>query len=120
MKLQFEQQENEKNRQKDIMVAEIRAAGFGAQSDINENMVSDYADAMKDMKETSQYREQMDMKREENVMKQSNDRSKIEVEKERLKTQQSVANTNLEIARENKNKYDVQSKKEKSKKKNKK
>ena len=45
-------------------------------------------------------------------MKQQESKAKMDVEKERLKTQQSVANTNLEIARENKNKYDVQAKKD--------
>jgi hypothetical protein len=119
MKLQFEQEENEKNRQNDLMIAEIKAAGYGAQSDINQNMQSDFKDAMSDMKETARYREQMDVRRNENVMKQAETKAKMDVEKERLRTQQSVANTNLEIARENKNKYDVQAKKEENKKKKK-
>jgi len=116
MKLQFEQQENEKDRQNQLMIAEIRAAGYGAQSDVNQNQISDFKDAMDDMKETARYREQMNMKRDENIMKQSEIKSKMDIERERLRTQQSVANTNLEIARENKNKYDVQAKKENNKK----
>jgi hypothetical protein len=32
------------------------------------------------------------------------------IEREKLATQRDIANKNLEIARENKNKYDVQSK----------
>jgi len=119
MKLQFEQQENEKDRQNDLMIAEIRAAGYGAQSDIDQNQVSDFRDAMADMKESSRYREQMNMQRDQNIMKQQESKAKMDVERERLRTQQSVANTNLEIARENKNKYDVQAKKEENKKKKK-
>ena len=115
MKLQFQQEENEKNRQNDLMIAEIRAAGYGAQSDIDQNMQSDFKDAMADMKETARYREQMDVRRNENVMKQAETKAKMDVEQAKLRTQQSVANTNLEIARENKNKYDVQAKKEESK-----
>jgi len=113
MKLQFEAQENDKERQKDITVAEIRAAGYGAMQDINENKQSDYMDAMKDIRETTKYREQMDMKREQNINKNSIDKQKIEIERERLQTQKDVANKNLEIARENKNKYDVEAKKKK-------
>ncbi len=120
MKLQFEQEENDKDRQKDITVAEIRAAGYGAGEDINANQMSDFQDAMSDMKETARYREQMDLKRNESIMKQTESKAKLDIEKERLRTQQSVANTNLEIARENKNKYDVPSKKEDQKKKKKK
>ena len=82
MKLQAEMQENDKNRQNDITIAEIRSAGFGATSDINQNQVSDYQDAMKDIKETTR----------------------------------DVANKDLEIARTNKNQYDVKaSKKSKEK-----
>lgn len=119
MKLQFEQGEKEKDRQNDLMIAEIRAAGYGAQSDINQNMQSDFKDAMADIKETARYREQMDARRNENVMKQAETKAKMDIEREKLRTQQSVANTNLEIARENKNKYDVQAKKEENKKKKK-
>jgi hypothetical protein len=119
MKLQFEQEEKEKDRQNNLMIAEIRAAGYGAQSDIDQNMQSDFRDAMADMKETARYREQMDARRNENVMKQAETKAKMDIEREKLRTQQSVANTNLEIARENKNKYDVQAKKEENKKKKK-
>ena len=113
MKLQFEAQENEKERQKDITVAEIKSAGYGAMQDINENKQSEYVDAMKDIRESTKYREQMDMKREQNINKNSIDKQKIEIERERLQTQKDVANKNLEIARENKNKYDVEAKKKK-------
>jgi hypothetical protein len=79
--------------------------------------VSDFKDAMNDMKETARYREQMNIARDQNIMKQSEIKSKMEIEKERLRTQQSIANTNLEIARENKNKYDVKANKEENNKK---
>ena len=107
---EFQQQQNDAERQKDLMVAEIRAAGYGAQSDINQNQQSDFRDAMKDMTQRDQYREQMDFKREESVQKEALNKSKIEIDREKLNTQRQIAATNLEIARENKNKYDVQSK----------
>ena len=116
-RIQAEAHEAEAERQNRLMVAEIRAAGFGASQDINQNQESDFKDAMQDMKETSRYREQMDMKREENVMKQGQNQEKMQIERERLNTQKSVAQTNLEIARENKNKYDTKSEKGKPKKK---
>ncbi len=113
LKMQFEAQQQELERQKDITVAEIRAAGYGAQQDINQNMQSDYIDAMKDIKETTKYREQMDMKREQNAMNNSMSQQKIEIERQRLQTQKDIANKNLEIARTNKNKYDVKPEKKK-------
>jgi hypothetical protein len=41
----------------------------------------------------------------------------MDIDREKLSVQRDVANTQLEIARENKNKYDVQSKKDEKKKK---
>lgn len=106
MKLQFEAQENERDRQNELLVAEIRAAGYGSAVDINQNMMSDYRDAMKDIKQTTQYQEQMNLKREQNAMTNSMTQRKLDVERDRLATQREIANTQLEIARENKNKYD--------------
>ena len=107
MKLQVEIQENDKDRQNDLTIAEIRAAGYGAQVDINQNQVSDYQDAMKDIKETTQYREQMNMKREEMVNKGTLENNRLQVEREKIAASKQIADTKLAIAKENKNKYDI-------------
>ena len=103
----FQTQQNEAERKKDLMVAEIRAAGYGAQTDIDQNMQSDFRDAMQDMEKREQYREQMDFKRDESIRRDSMSRAKMDIDREKLQTQRDIAATNLEIARENKNKYDV-------------
>ena len=113
---QFELEQAEAERQKDITVAEIRSASYGSQVDINQNQVSDFQDAMKDIRERDQYREQMNFKREQASVKDSNDKTKLNIEREKLSTQREIANKNLEIARENKNKYDVKSSKKDKKK----
>mgnify|MGYP003119343630 CR=1 FL=1 len=116
---EFKKSESAEERRKDLMVAEIRSAGFGAQSDINQNQISDFRDAMRDIENRDQYREQMDFKREESARRTSIDQSKMKIEQEKLSTQREIANTNLEIARENKNKYDVNSNPKKDNKKEK-
>ena len=113
MKAQMLQQEADKERQKDITVAEIRAAGYGAGVDVNENKVNDYQDALKDIQQTTQYREQMNMKREEMVSKSSTEAQKLQVERERIAAQTQIAKTQLDIAKENKNKYDFKKPKDK-------
>jgi hypothetical protein len=113
MKAQMLQQEADKDRQKDITVAEIRAAGYGAGVDVNENKVNDYQDALKDIQQTTQYREQMNMKREEMVSKSSTEAQKLQVERERIAAQTQIANTQLDIAIQNKNKYDSKKPKDK-------
>tara|TARA_R110000772_G_scaffold18369_2_gene51149 strand:- start:901 stop:2817 length:1917 start_codon:yes stop_codon:yes gene_type:complete len=109
MKIQAELQENDKDRQNDLTIAEIRAAGYGSMSDVNENKVSDFQDAMKDIRETTKYQDQANLKREENNMKSVLEKSKLDVERQKISSQTQIANTQLEIARENKNKYDVKS-----------
>jgi hypothetical protein len=115
-KLQVEMQENAKDRQNDITIAEIKAAGFGSMVDINQNQQSDFQDAMKDIRETTQYREQTNLKRDEMAMRGTMDKEKLQVEREKIAATRDIARNNLEIARENKNKYDVKDSKKSDKK----
>ena len=113
MKLQVEMEENDKDRKNDVLLAEIRSAGYGSMVDINENKQSDYQDAMKDIKESTQYREQMNFKRQESAVKSAQENSRLTVEREKIAASKQIADTKLQIARENKNKYDVKNSKDK-------
>ena len=112
-KLQVEMAENDKDRKNDVLLAEIRSAGYGSMVDLNENKQSDYQDAMKDIKETTQYREQMNFKRQESATKSVQENARLGVEREKIAAQKQIADTKLQIARENKNKYDVKNNKDK-------
>jgi hypothetical protein len=107
MKMQFEAEENQKDRENRIVQAEIRSAGYGAMQDINQNQVSDYQDALKDIRETDKYREQMNVKREDRLAKTAMHKDTLQLKKEELQTKREIADKQLQIARENKNKYDV-------------
>jgi hypothetical protein len=115
MEIQASAERDDKMIQKDITVAEIRAAGYGSMADVNENQMSDFRDAMKEIRETDQYQGQMDIQRQ----KQSDDMvkhsQKMNVEQQKLQIQQDIANKQLEIARVNKNKYDSKSSDKKKK-----
>jgi len=108
MKLQVEISENEKDRKNNVLLAEIRAAGYGSMVDINQNQQSDYQDAMADIRESQRYQDQLSMKREENAAKSTMENNRLSVEREKIAAQREIAQTKLDIARENKNKYDVQ------------
>jgi len=112
MKLQFEQEENEKERQKDITVAEIRAAGYGSMQDINQNQQSDFQDYMVKLRQEDRIQEQLNLKKEDSINKRAMSKEKMQIEREKLATQRDVANKKLEIAKENKNRYDVPPKKD--------
>lgn len=98
--------EAEKNRQKDILIAEIRSAGYGSMVDLNQNMQSDYIDAMKEIRETTQYQEQNDMERMKEANRNSLEQQKAQIEREKLQVQREISDKQLQIARENKNRFD--------------
>jgi hypothetical protein len=106
MELDAQELRDEKNRQRDILVAEIRAAGMGSMVDLNENKQSDYLDAIRDIKDSEQFQDQMNLQREKEANRMNNDSTKAQIEREKIQAQREIANKQLEIARENKNKFD--------------
>ena len=106
MKIDAQAAEKEKDRQRDILVAEIRAAGYGSMADVNQNMMSDYNDAMKEIRSSEQYQQQTDLQREKEVNRMSIESQKSQIEREKIQAQRDIADKQLQIAQENKNKYD--------------
>jgi len=104
---QFKADEAAKDRQARIIEAQIRSAGYGAQVDINQNQQSDYLDALDKIKEDQRYQDEMNLMREMHYVEKQQTDAKLNVEREKLQAQQNIANKQLEIAKENKNKYDV-------------
>jgi hypothetical protein len=113
MQIQAEAEKQDKTLENNIVVAEIRASGFGATMDINENQMSDFQDSMKDLRQTEQYREQTNLQREKQSNENLRSSQKMEIEKEKLQTQREIADKQLQVARENKNKFDNKSKEKK-------
>ncbi|MFO0089439.1 MAG: hypothetical protein ACK518_01255, partial [bacterium] len=115
MDLQFKADQADKDRQNDILIAEIRASGYGAMMDIDKNMQSDYLDSMEKIKKEERYQDQANLKRESEVNKRMMHSDKIGLEKEKLNAQKEIADKQLQIAKENKNKYDVKKSSDKKK-----
>ena len=113
MDIQFKADEAQKDRQNDIVIAEIRAAGYGSMMDLNENKQSDFQDALAKIQQQDNYKEQISFKREQEVNKSANNSQKLQIEREKLAAQKEIADKQLQVAKENKNKYDVSSKKKK-------
>jgi hypothetical protein len=115
MEIQAQTERDDKMIQKDITVAEIRSAGYGAMQDINQNQQSDYMDALEKIRDEQRYQDQMNLKRESELSKKEMGTQKIQVEREKLQTQREIAEKQLQVAKENKNKYDVPNSSKKSK-----
>jgi hypothetical protein len=120
IKLQFEAEESEKDRQANILIAQIRSAGYGAMMDINENKQSDYLDAMDKIQQSENYQQTMSLNQEKETNKMMQSREKIAVDREKINAQKEIAQTQLKIAQENKNRFDLPKKTEEKDKKKKK
>jgi hypothetical protein len=107
MDLQFKADQADLDRQTQLTVAEIRAAGYGAGVDINKNEQSDYQDALEGIRQEQRYQDQMNLKRESEMTRKEQGAQKLNIEREKIQTQREIADKQLQIARENKNKYDV-------------
>ena len=107
MDLQFRAEQADMDRQTQLTVAEIRAAGYGATVDINQNQVSDYQDALEGIRQEQRYQDQMNLKRESEMVKKEQGNQKLQIERESLQARKEIADKQLQIAKENKNKYDV-------------
>ena len=113
MMIQAEAENQDKQLQNNITVAEIRSAGFGATVDVNKNEISDYQDSLKDIRQTEQYRQQTELARDKQSNENLRQSQKMSIEQQKLQMQKEVADKQLEIARINKNKYDSGSDKKK-------
>jgi hypothetical protein len=107
MDLQFRAEQADLDRQTQLTVAEIRSAGLGAGVDINQNQMSDYQDAMVNIQKQDNYQDTMNFKREQEINKNATNQQKLNINREELQTRKEIADKQLQIARENKNKYDV-------------
>jgi len=106
MALDHETREAEKDRRKDLLVAEIRASGFGAMQDLDENNRSDFRDAMDEMKQTSEYNDAVNLNQTKENNRVSENNQKAGLKREEMQLKRDLKNQDVEIARENKNQFD--------------
>ena len=107
VKMEFEASESDKNRQAKIVEAQIKAAGYGALKDINENQRSDYLDAMDTIKQSDEYNQTMDFERNKEANKMSISREKLILEKEKIQASKEKSDITLQVARENQTKAEL-------------
>ena len=103
----------EQTNRKDILVAQIRASSLTALKDVNENKQSDFTEYMESIQKSRQYEDMMGLKKEQLQHKKDLTAQKMDIENEKLRTLQRLKEIDLEIAKENKNRYDTPKKEEK-------
>jgi hypothetical protein len=106
MELDAKMQEAEKDRRKDILIAEIKSAGYGTMQDINQNQQSDYMDALGQIQKSEQFQDTMNLQNSKESNRMNNDREKAQIEREKMQADMRMKQMDLDIARENKNRFD--------------
>lgn len=107
MEQDYQAREKEKDRRARLMEAEIKAAGYGAQQDLNQNQQSDFMDALQEVKSSEQYSEVMALKNKSEETKASLGGRKLDIEEQRLEVNRQDSENNLKIARENLTKSEI-------------
>lgn len=111
-KLQWDAEQRALDRQNAVDVAEVRAAGMGAMQDFNSNNQNDYLDSLDVLEKRRKDQQDLNLRREENVMRQNNEMEKNQLKREEIQARREIADKQVQVARENKNRFDSKSKKE--------
>ncbi|HEY4062347.1 MAG TPA: hypothetical protein VGM30_10625 [Puia sp.] len=106
----FDAQQRDLDRQKDITVAEIKAAGY---PDTSDNGEDEYMNRLQFIQGQSQYEDTMNFKRQQEDNKIQMNNQKVSLDQQKMQTQRDVAQKQENIARINKNKYDRPAQKKK-------
>jgi hypothetical protein len=107
MELDHEAREAEKDRRNQLLVAEIRASGYGAMQDVDANQQSDFIDNMEKIKKTESYEQTMNIQQQKVNDNRAQQSEKNQLKREEMALQREMKEKDLEIARENKNQYDI-------------
>jgi len=84
---------------------------------MNQNKENDFVDFMDNMRKSDEFSQVMNADKSKETMKQQQHNDKMNLQREKLQVAREKAQTDLAIAKENKNKFDVAKKaKEKNKK----
>jgi hypothetical protein len=100
---EFDAQEKAMDRQTDITVAEIKAAGF---PDASDNGVDEYMTRLKFIQLQTKHANEINEKRQQEINKKQLFDQKMSLEQQKMQTQREVAQKNENIARINKNRFD--------------
>jgi len=113
MTLDAKARENEKDRRNELMVAEIRAAGYGSMQDLNANQQSDFQDTLETLKDSEEYQDTMNFNREKEGSKKEISSRKLDIEEKKLDLMREQSANNIRIARENTTASEIKAKKKK-------
>lgn len=107
MEVDADMRKEEMRNRTTLLAAEIKAAGYGAMQDINANAQSDFVDAMDRIQSTQEFQETMNLGKQKEQSRNTLAQEKNQIAKDKLQAQVAMKQMDVNIARENKNQFDV-------------
>jgi len=107
MEVDADMRKEEMRNRTTLLAAEIKAAGYGAMQDMNANAESDFVDAMDRIQSTDAFQQTMDFDKQKEQSRNGIANQKTQLAKEKLQAQIAMKQMDVNIARENKNQFDV-------------
>jgi hypothetical protein len=120
MEVDADMRKEEMRNRTTLLAAEIKAAGFGAMQDINKNQQSDYSDELAKIQSSNEFQQTMSFEQDKERSKKSLNGDKNNIAREKMQTQLAMKQMDVNIARENKNQFDLKKKAQENSKTNKK
>lgn len=110
MQLDHEALEREKDRRSNILISKIRAAGMAGAVDLNNNQQSDYYDILGKIEDGRQFDEKINIERDKINSEKEKNAVNDNIKRQEILSKQRMKEMDLEIARENQTKAELQAK----------
>lgn len=94
----------------DVLVAEIRAAGYSGSVDLNANQQNDFLDNLDRIQSQNEFQDTMNLENQKETNRTVLAQDKAALEREKMNTQLKAKQYDLAVARENTNSSDLQKK----------
>lgn len=108
---QFEATENQKDRETDIAKATISAMGFAQDTDINTNQVPDVLELGKFNQELTKFQKNIEFQEKKLNSENLNKQETNQIKREDIQSKREMKDKDLQIARENQTKSELEAKK---------
>ena len=107
---EFKKMINDDDNETALLAAEIKSAGMGALVDLDQNKRSDFEDSMERIQKEGQYQQKMNLEQSRDQNKMSVENRKLALKEKEMASKERIADKQVQISIQNKNRFDVKPK----------
>ena len=107
---EFKKMLNDDDNETALLAAEIKSAGMCALVDLDQNKRSDFEDSMERIQKEGQYQQKMNLEQSRDQNKMSVENRKLALKEKEMASKERIADKQVQISIQNKNRFDVKPK----------